>query len=197
MRLSALFNAYGTDKDALGYTAVYHALLSRRRQEPLTILEIGIGTMVPDVKSSMVGFAAPGYRPGGSLRAWRDYFPRALVIGVDVQPDTQFEEDRIQTYLCDSTRSVDVERVFARLGSRRPDIIVDDGSHAELDQLATLRNFYPYLHDDGVYFLEDLDPGCLINTQPEVLHAVCGNDPLFFAGLENNLCVICKCRTEC
>ena len=33
----------------------------------------GIGTMLPGVHSSMVGFASPGYRPGGSLRSWRDF----------------------------------------------------------------------------------------------------------------------------
>jgi 8-demethyl-8-alpha-L-rhamnosyltetracenomycin-C 2'-O-methyltransferase len=192
MDLSELFNLHGSDKDVGGYTPVYHTLLSARKNEPLTILEIGIGTMLPDVHSSMLRWALPGYRPGGSLRAWRDYFPCAEVHGVDVQPDTQFSESRIMTHLCDSTDPAQVEALFSRLNGLTPDIIIDDGSHVDANQLATLRNFYPHLRQRGLYFLEDLDPGCLLTTDPQLVESVCGNDAFFFAGLQNNLCVIYK-----
>lgn len=84
------------------------------------ILEIGIGTMIPGVHSSMVGYALPHYQPGGSLRAWRDYFPRGSIAGVDVQADTQFTEERITTLLCDSRD----RKIIEILNGRKFDIII-------------------------------------------------------------------------
>ena len=74
--LGQLFRLYGSDKDTNGYTSVYHTLFDHMKQKPMRLLEIGIGTMIPNVPSSMVGYSRPGYKPGGSLRAWRDYFVR-------------------------------------------------------------------------------------------------------------------------
>jgi len=62
----------------------------------------------------------------------------------------------------------------------------------DANQLATLRNFYPHLREEGLYFIEDLDPGCLLATDPQLVEDVCGRDAFFFAGLTNNLCVIYK-----
>jgi len=84
--LYELFKKYGTDKGVNEYTEMYEAILSPARDQPLRILEIGIGTLIHDAPSSMRCYCGPGYRPGGSLRAFRDYCPRAEVLGIDVQP---------------------------------------------------------------------------------------------------------------
>ncbi len=98
--LCDLFNKYGSDKDRNGYAQVYHTLFHKLCDQPINFLEIGIGTMIPGVASSMQGYALEGYKPGGSLRAWRDYFVNGRIVGVDIQPDTQFtDEQRIETYL--------------------------------------------------------------------------------------------------
>src|SRR5215471_14906658 len=89
--LDEILNRHVSDKQiSHGYAPVYHALFKRLRDFPLNVLEIGIGTLVHGAVSTMCGYdyALPGYRPGASLRAWRDYFPKASVYGVDVQPDT-------------------------------------------------------------------------------------------------------------
>ncbi len=101
MKIQDLFHNYGTDK--VEYAVLYHALLEPRRESVRAVLEVGIGTLIPDAHSSMLGWGAEWYRPGGSLRAWRDYFPNAVVHGIDVQADTQFTEERIRTHLCEST----------------------------------------------------------------------------------------------
>jgi hypothetical protein len=196
MDLAQLFNHYGTDKDVIGYTPVYHALFDRRRHDPLRLLEIGIGTMLPDVHSSMRGFALAEYRPGGSLRAWRDYFGRADIYGVDVQPDTQFSEERITTCLCDSTDAAHVESRFRRLSGLRFDIIIDDGSHVDANQLKTLENFYPHLNDGGLYVVEDIHSDSTLMTRPEVLEPLCHGDPFFFAGMMNTMCVVYRRHLE-
>ena len=47
--------------------------------------------------------------------------------------------------------------VAAKLAGQPLDVIIDDGSHASLDQQQTLREFFPLLADGGWYFIEDLD----------------------------------------
>ena len=191
MDLSELFNYYGSDKTQNNYTPLYHTLLHQLKEEHINLLEIGIGTMIEGAPSSMVGYALTGYKPGGSLRAWRDYFPNGRIIGCDIQPDTQFTEDRIETYLCNSTKSDEVHKLMNELNIQY-NIIIDDGSHAALDQYATLQNLYPYLKKGGIYVIEDIHPGSLITSNPSILNSVCNSDPYFFAGINNNLCVIYK-----
>lgn len=179
MKIDELFNYYGTDKAI--YAAQYHALFKHIRERPRTLLEIGIGTMIPDAPENMVNYAGEGYSPGGSLRAWRDYFPNAEVHGIDIQPDTQFvDEARIHTHLCNSTSLDLVNRFIESQGGISFDIIIDDGSHRAIDQLTTLRNLYPHLERGGYYIIEDVGLGSRLLTElsPEV-RAVCGDDLLF------------------
>jgi hypothetical protein len=41
--------------------------------------------------------------PGASLRVWRDFFPNAQVIGIDIDEKTMFKDERINTYVVDQT----------------------------------------------------------------------------------------------
>jgi hypothetical protein len=91
--LGEIFRCYGTDK--VEYASACEDFLRSRRQDVKKVLEVGIGTLIADAHSSMLGWGAPHYH-GGSLRSWRDYFPQAQIFGIDVQPDTQFSEQRIQ-----------------------------------------------------------------------------------------------------
>ena len=190
--LSELFNKYGSDKDRNGYTQLYHTLFDKMKDEPIVMLEIGIGTMIPGAHSSMVGYSLEGYNPGGSLRAWRDFFSKGRIIGADVQPDTQFtDEPRIETYLCDSTNYNDVNQFTEKLDVKF-DIIIDDGSHYDQHQMITLQNFYKHLKPGGIYIIEDIYPGSKVSTNPGALAFLCDYDPYFFVGIKNNLCIIYK-----
>ena len=191
MDLAELFNKYGSDKDRNGYSQVYHTLFSNKREDKINMLEIGIGTMIPGVHSSMVGYSLEGYKPGGSLRAWRDFFVNGNITGADIQPDTQItDEPRIETIICNSTIVTEVNDAMIN----RPlfDIILDDGSHIAMDQLQTLRNFYQYVKPGGIYIIEDIHPGSKITVYPALVGAMCNNDPYFFVGIKNNICVIYK-----
>ena len=185
--LGALFNKYGSDKDRNGYTPLYHSLFKNIRDKPLQILEIGIGTMIPGVPSSMVGYSLPGYAPGGSLRAWRDYFPNATILGCDVQPDTQFTDDRISTIQCDSRRE---EILYPLLGDRQFDIILDDASHWDECQRKTLFNLWKYVKPGGFYIIEDVTVKSRIPTEflQEIKDFV-GNAPMFFTEKKNILVI--------
>jgi len=190
--LAQLFNFYGSDKDRNGYSPLYHTLFDHMKEKPINMLEIGIGTMIPGAHSSMVGYALEGYKPGGSLRAWRDYFINGNIIGMDVQSDTQFNDERINTYLCNSTDNNVVQQTMSRLNTKQFDIILDDGDHYHESQLKTLRNFYPYVKQGGIYIIEDIYPGSLVTTNHNLVKEIVGGDPFFFVGINNNQCVIFK-----
>jgi len=154
--LADLIKKYNSDKFTHGYTHVYESVFKNIRHNPINFLEIGIGTMIPNVHSTMVHvFGENGnYKPGASLRAFRDYFINGKIYGVDVQKDCVInDEDRICTYLFDSTIKTNCENTLKDL---RFDIIIDDGDHTDTSQEATFRNLWPFLKKGGYYFIEDV-----------------------------------------
>jgi hypothetical protein len=135
---------YGTDKYPW-YTPFYDSLLRDRRDSVRRVLEIGIGTI--EAMSHV-----PDYKPGASLRMWRDYFPNAEIQGIDVDERVLFSEDRITTGL-----SVAIEDNTSPF-----DLIVDDASHLERHQIHSVNSFIPFVQPDGFYIIEDVnDPKAL------------------------------------
>jgi len=193
MDLAELFNKYGSDKDRNGYSHLYSILFDRIKNEKLNVLEIGIGTMIPNVSSSMKGYMPDSYLPGASLRAWNDYFINSRIYGFDIQKDTQFKEDRIETFICDSTSNEDVNTLMEQLNIKF-DIIIDDGWHWDEAQRKTLGNFFPYLKDGGIYIIEDIYPGSNLTQSPTEIKDIIGCYEHFYVGLKNNQCVIRKQR---
>jgi len=169
--LAELFRAEGTDK--LCYAEGYEMLLGPRRSSIANVLEVGIGTRIPNVHSSMDGWGDAHYQPGGSLRAWRDYFPHARIVGIDVQPDTQFTSDRITTAICDSTDAAAARQFLA--GQPKFDLVVDDGSHLPDDQLATLANLFPGIAPGGLYLIEDIDSASPLYRSPQMVEPLIGS----------------------
>jgi hypothetical protein len=193
MNIDALFERHGTDKSC--YAALYHALFKHLRRYRLRLLEVGIGTLVPDAPSSMVGWCTPGYRPGGSLRAWRDYFPHAEIHGIDIQPDTQFDEPGITTHLCNSLDDEATARLARRLGAGTFDVVIDDGSHFDRDQLTTLRNLYALVKPGGFYIIEDVVPASTLLTALFIEVRSIVADDFLFVNDERNFVVISRRET--
>jgi SAM-dependent methyltransferase len=187
MELDELMNSYGSDKARNGYVPMYHSFMKALRDKPVDLLEIGIGTMIPGVQSSMVGYSLPGYAPGGSLRAWRDYFANGNIVGVDVQPDTQFQEERIQTYLADSSNR---EQLDAVLGLRTFDVIIDDGLHWDECQVNTMRNLWHRVRPGGFYVIEDItDNSRIPNEFRGRIAEIIGTDGFFFITEKKNFLI--------
>ena len=105
MNLFELVEKYGTDKTLSKYTYTYDTLFEKIKDSTTSILEIGLGTLDPTMPSSFKGNTIhfEHYKPGGSLRVWRDFFPNAQVYGVDIAKDCMFKEERIKTFLFDSS----------------------------------------------------------------------------------------------
>lgn len=169
MDLATILNQHHSPKDRLGYAQVYASLLSHRRADPLTILEIGAHS--------------------GSLLAWAEYFPAAQVIGLDPDFISGAAHPRIQIIQCTPTASESVAEFHHRHGSLKCDLIIDAGGS---DSLRILRHFYSYLKPEGFYLIEGIEPGSQLQTCPSLIGCMCEHDSYFFAGLKASLGVIHK-----
>jgi len=141
--LCALSEKYGTDKRpeplGHGYTHYYDSLFASRRESVRKVVEIGIDT-------------------GASLRMWEEYFPNAMVYGLDCDASKLIYEERIKSYLCDQSNIGSIYDVAFRIDGGI-DFIIDDGSHVPQHQVDTAQVFVPLLAPGGVYIIEDvLDP---------------------------------------
>ncbi len=141
--LSRLAIQHGTDKFGQHlYTPIYHKLFRHLREEPIRVLEIGIGW--PQL--SILG--------GASLRMWRDYFPFATLVGLDVQPKNLPDlGPRVTVIQGSQTDAALLRRMHDEHGPF--DIVIDDGSHVVTDVLTSFETLYPLLQDGALYAIED------------------------------------------
>lgn len=166
MSLEDIAAHHGVDKlYAHSYIPAYQELFEPIRESATSVLEIGIG--YPEL---MKDFSASWYKPGASLRLWRDYFPNALIYGCDIRADVMFREGRITTCICDQSSIDDLRYRFAGLEF---DIIIDDGSHQAEHQLISWSVLQHNLKPGGIYVIEDVQ-------QPERIAEVTGGTILRF-----------------
>lgn len=161
--LASLFDQYGTDKGELtsdsnpypwpshNYSDFYELIFSPRRNSVESLLECGIGTPNTELPSSM----GENANPGASLRAWRDYFYNAEIVGIDIDSNVMFSENRIDTYCVDQT-SEDSIKDFLSKNNGDFDIIIDDGLHEYHANVSLFENTINRLNDDGIYIIEDV-----------------------------------------
>lgn len=137
MSLKDLFDKHGSDKSRThGYHAAYELLCGQWREQATAVLEIGVDQ-------------------GASLRAWREYFPNALLVCVDSNPRCRTKvPDGSVFYCCDQA---DGEKVAAIAAEHKAfDLVVDDGSHRPAAQVAAFRTLWPHVKSGGVYAIEDV-----------------------------------------
>jgi cephalosporin hydroxylase len=118
------------------YLEVYDRHLSRYRGKAVHLLEIGVFK-------------------GGSLQIWKSYLGGGAVIhGIDIDPSCRdHAEPQIAVHIGHQADRRFLRQVAAAMG--RVDVVVDDGSHTNSDQIATFEALYPLLTPDGVYICED------------------------------------------
>ena len=144
---------FGSDKAWNGYTPVYSALFEPRYDQPVRILELGLGTNNEDVLSNMGVFGAPG----ASLRGWRQMFPHANVYGADIDRGILFEEDRIKTFQCDQLDQDSIRKLWSRPELQGgADIIIEDGLHTLEANISFMEGSLRHLRPGGTYVTEDI-----------------------------------------
>ena len=132
----------GTDKTTHGYLPFYARYLGPIRMRRNVVVEIGVGNYESPV-------------PGGSLKLWRDYFPRSVVAGVDIAPKVVELGSRVRFFQADQSSADDLAGVVDALGGRL-DVVIDDGSHVGEHQWTSFRALFPAVAPGGWYVLEDL-----------------------------------------
>jgi hypothetical protein len=142
--LDELAIRHGTDKSSQlnAFTEKYAPYLEPRRDEDLTLLEIGI-------------------HRGASLRMWHDYFPRALVIGLDIVAAAPSLEDlapAVRTARADQSDPAQLRQLGEALLAERGglDLVIDDGSHLCSHQIVSFKSLFPFVKPGGIYFVEDV-----------------------------------------
>jgi len=130
---------HGTDKPGHQYLPHYDLILTPRRDEPLSLLEIGINNEPT--------------QEGGSLRMWREYLPQAKIFGIDIAPEKAYVEDRIRVFTGPQGDVGFLATVAKEAGPF--DIIVDDGSHRSEDHIASFSYLWGHVANGGWYIIED------------------------------------------
>lgn len=141
-RLNILGLKHGTDK------ATYHQFCDFYE------------THLPTEISSMLEI---GVMHGNSLRMWAEYYPNALVWGVENDRGRRDTADPggAGIILADATNAEDVRTWIAPCGPF--DVIIDDGSHMTADQQTSLNLLWPHLRPGGSYVIEDLHTSLMSN----------------------------------
>ena len=127
------------------YYEVYDKHFSPRREDPINILEIGIWH-------------------GTSFDVWQEYFPNANIYGIDIftrlKPEDvpALKKERVHYLIGDSTKPEVAGKVKEEWGDIRFDFIIDDGLHDPQANRLSFKHLFPFLADDGQYFVEDAWP---------------------------------------
>lgn len=131
MTLQQIGDKQGTDKGSIhGYLSLYQFLFSRYTDP--NILEIGI-------------------QFGNSMKTWREYFPEAVIVGIDaVDNGVSFPD---MTVLIGDAYTPEM---VARFGNSTFEIIIEDGNHLPQSQAWTCRHYAPLLSPDGLLIIEDV-----------------------------------------
>ena len=139
--LTELAELFQTDKwGRHRYTTHYEDRLAPFKHRSFALLEIGIG-----------GYSLEG-QGGASLRMWKSYFPRAQVVGLDIEDKSFVDDDRIVTYQGSQTDTGVLDTIVA---AHPVNVVIDDGSHRSEHVLATFAHLFPLLPRGSVYAIED------------------------------------------
>ena len=127
-----------TDKSSLahGFTEIYERFFLPLKYERSRICEIGI-------------------EKGGSLAVWREYFPKAVIFGIDIVDCSEYAQKRVKTFVADQSRRSQLQS-FIKTSGGQFDIIIDDGGHTMIQQQISLGFLFKHVKPGGLYVVEDV-----------------------------------------
>ena len=133
---------YDSDKIRMGYLDKYDPILAPWVNKEIKLLEVGV-------------------HKGGSLRLWRDYFPRGTIVGIDINLPKDFVPgERIHVFQGNQADTRFLSEVANRVAPDGFDIIIDDASHiGALTKTTFWHLFENHLKPSGLYAIEDWGTG--------------------------------------
>jgi len=137
--LKSIAESYNTDKLEHGYIKIYEKYFESIRNENLKVLEIGIAD-------------------GKSLLMWSDYFNNSEIIGIDIHKidikEKRLDKNNIKVHQGSQSDDKFISEIIKEYGNF--DIIIDDGSHLRKDVIKSFHLLFPYLNNNGLYVVEDM-----------------------------------------
>ncbi len=125
----------------VAYLATYEQLLTPLRRRAFTLLELGV-------------------YGGHSLEMWRDAFPRATIVGVDLVPPDLDLGHRVHIIRGDQTDAMLMKQIREKYAPRGFDVIIDDASHIGITTARSFQALYvAHLCSGGLYCIEDWGTG--------------------------------------
>jgi SAM-dependent methyltransferase len=125
------------------YLPVYEELLAPLRGRPFCMLELGIWR-------------------GDSLEMWRNAFPEATIVGVDLTEVPVDLGPKVHAVQGDQANAALLGRIRAELAPGGFDVIIDDCAHIGAVAAASLQALYvQHLRPGGLYVIEDWGTGYL------------------------------------
>lgn len=129
----------------LAYLPIYEELLAPLRAGPMAMLELGVWK-------------------GDSLAMWRDAFPQATIVGVDLAPPAVDLGPRVHIVTGDQTDRELLSRLAAEHAPGGFDVIIDDASHLGEVSARSLQALYAdHLRPGGLYIIEDWGTGYVVD----------------------------------
>lgn len=117
-------------------------------------LEVYDGYFAPFQCRENVSILEIGLALGDSIKLFDQYFYNAKIVGVDISvifPPQEYKNE-VEIIECDATTDL----VNQKLGNQMFDIIIDDGSHMEQDQIKTFELLKHRMKKGGIYIIEDI-----------------------------------------
>ena len=147
--LTSTDNLEGTDKTTLhAYGPIYDELFHPRKDKVRNVLEIGVLS-------------------GASLVNLANFFPQANILGIDIDlKNVRYGTDnpRVTMIECDATKVEDFTLSLITLAGF--DIVIDDGSHAPEDMVASFVIWSSKVKSGGLYVIEDVTEDALRICRP-------------------------------
>jgi len=142
MRKRLNVSSYDTDKAQSQYLENYMEFFEPLIGKEIRLLEVGV------------------YK-GGSLLLWRDYFEKATIVGLDINPvHIDDPTGRIHVYQGQQQDTVLLDRIAQEMAPEGFDVIIDDCSHiGELTRISFWHLFDNHLKPGGLYAIEDWGTG--------------------------------------
>lgn len=142
-----------------------------------------------DYRETATNVIELGVETGASLRMWAEFFPKATIHGLDINPECKrHEADRIRVHIGDQSNEADLRAMVESLDAP-PEIIIDDGSHYYRHQISAFNMLFPVMATHAVYAIEDVGA----HPNPDRLNTFAAVAPLVaninywpgYAGLED------------
>lgn len=119
------------------YLDIYEQYFNKFKNENINILEIGV-------------------KGGHSLRLWKNWFPNAKIVGLDLNPDClKHTEERIEIFIGSQDDSLLINKIINKY--KNFSIIIDDGSHINDLIVRSYHLLFQHLLSNGLYIIEDLN----------------------------------------